>query len=73
MCVIFRNIHKKTPVLESLFIKVADLKGGSFIKEGLQQRCFPVNIAKYLRTAFFIEHFLLLLKNLLASLFSASH
>ena len=28
----------------------------NFIKKRLQHRCFPVNIAKFLRTAFFIEH-----------------
>ena len=42
----FGNIHRKTTVLESLFNKVA----------GLQHRCFYVNIAKFLRTHFFIEH-----------------
>ena len=35
--------HKKTPVLESLFKKVADLKVSKFIKKRLQNRCFPVN------------------------------
>ena len=34
----------------------------SFIKEILQHRCFPVNIAKFLRTSFFTEHQQLLLK-----------
>ena len=28
----------------------------NFIKKRLQRRCFPVNTAKFLRTAFFIEH-----------------
>ena len=42
-------------VLESLFNKVAGLKGYNFIKKGLQHRCFPANIAKSLRTAFFME------------------
>ena len=43
------NIHRKTP---------------DFIKKRLQHRCFPVNIAKFLRTAFFIEHLRwLLIKN----------
>ena len=36
----------KTPVLKSLFNKVADLQASNFIKK----RCFPVNIAKILRT-----------------------
>ena len=40
----------------SLFsIKV--LQACNFIKIQLQQRCFPVNIAKILRTDFFIEQF----------------
>ena len=43
------NIHKKTPVLEPLF--------NNFIKNRPQHnRCFHVNIAKFLRTAFTIEH-----------------
>ena len=37
----FCNIHRKTPVLESVFNKVA-----------LQHRCFLANITKFLRTAF---------------------
>ena len=41
----------------SLSNKVADLKVGNFIKKRLQHRCFLVNIAKFLKTAFFIEHF----------------
>ena len=36
----FRNIHWKTPVLESLFNT-----------KRLQHRCLPVNIAKFLRTS----------------------
>ena len=28
----------------------------NFMKNRLQHRCFPVNIAKFLRTAFFTEH-----------------
>ena len=46
--------------MESLFNKVAGLlqafKACNFIKKRLQHSCFPVNIAKFLRTAFFIEH-----------------
>ena len=48
----FRNIHRKTPALESLFNKVAGLKDSNFIKKKLQRRCFPVDIAKHLRTDF---------------------
>ena len=39
----FRNIHRTTTVLESLFNKVADLQGCNFFKKRLQHRCFPVN------------------------------
>ena len=46
----FRNIHKKTPVLESLFNKVVGREACNFIKKRLQHRCFPMNIAKFLRT-----------------------
>ena len=38
-------------MLESLFNKVAGLQCCNFIKKRLQHRCFPVNIAKFLRTA----------------------
>ena len=51
----FRKIHRKTPVLKSLFNKVAGL-GCNFVRKRLQKRCFRVIIAKFLRTAFFIEH-----------------
>ena len=37
-------------MLESLFDKVAALQPSNFIKERLQHRCFPVNIAKFLTT-----------------------
>ena len=52
----FRNIHRKTPVMETLLNKVADLKACKFIKKWLQHRCFPKNTAKFLRTAFSTEH-----------------
>ena len=48
----FHNIHKKKPVLEPLFNKVAGLKAYNFIKKKLQHRCFPVNITKFVRTTF---------------------
>ena len=38
-------------MLQSLFNKVAGLR-----EKRLQQRCISVNIAKFLRTAFLIEH-----------------
>ena len=37
--------------MESLSDKVADLKACNIIKKRLQHRCFPVNIAKSLRTS----------------------
>ena len=43
---------QETPVLESLFKKVADLKAYNFIKKKPPHRCFPVNIVKFLRTTF---------------------
>ena len=50
----WRNIRRKTLALESLFKKVPVLQPCNFIKKKLQERCFPVNIARFLRTAFFI-------------------
>ena len=41
----------KTPVLESLFAKVAELQTCKFIEKRLRPRCFPVNITKFLRTS----------------------
>ena len=52
----FRNIHRKTSMLESVFNKVEGLKTCDFIKMRLQHTCFPVNTAKFLRTTFFTEH-----------------
>ena len=43
--------HRKKPVLESLYNKVAHLQAANVIKKRLQYRCFPVNIAKYLSAA----------------------
>ena len=42
----FRNILRKTAVLESIFNKVVGLRPVTFLKKRLQHRCFPVNIAK---------------------------
>ena len=55
----FCKFPKKTPVLESLFKKVAGLKacqGLNLIKKTFQHRCFPVKFVKFLRTVFFTEH-----------------
>ena len=37
--------HRKTPVLESLFNKVAGLQTCNFVKTRAQHKYFPVNIA----------------------------
>ena len=54
--VFFYNIHKRIPVLESLFKKVADLETRKSIKRRLQRRCFPVTSGKFFSTAFSIVH-----------------
>ena len=46
------SIHRKMPMPEFLFDKAAGLYACNFIKMRLQHRCFPVNIAKFLRSAF---------------------
>ena len=51
----FHKIHRRTPVLESLFNKVAGLKACNFIKNRLQHGCV-VKFANLLRTSFFTEH-----------------
>ena len=52
----FLKIHRKTPVLESLFNKASGLWPAILFKKRLQHRCFPVNFVKFLRTSFYIEH-----------------
>ena len=44
----------KTPVVEPLFHKVADLQACRFIKKRLQNMGFPV--AKFFRNTYFKEH-----------------
>ena len=46
----------KTPVLESLFTKVANLEAWNFIRKRIQHKCFPVKFEKILRARFFTEH-----------------
>ena len=46
----------KAPVLESILNKVASLQACNFIKKRPQHRCFPVNIARFLRKAYIIEY-----------------
>ena len=49
----FRYIHRKTPVLESLFNKATGPQACNVIKKGLQQRCFLVNIGEVFKNNFF--------------------
>ena len=50
----FCNIHRKIPVSECFFRKVAGLEPCKSIKRRLQYRCFPVNIPKLLKKVFSI-------------------
>ena len=43
-------------MLESLFKKVAGLEARKSIKRRVQHKFFPMNSAKFLKTAFSIEH-----------------
>ena len=52
-CEICRNNYRKTLVLGALFNKAAGVKACNVIKKRLQHRCFAMNIAKSLRTAFY--------------------
>ena len=64
----FRNIHRKTPLLESFLIKLQAL---GLLKKRLQDRCFPVNIAKFLRAPILkniCEQLLLMLTNIYLNL-----
>ena len=40
------NVYRKTPLLDSLFNKIAGLQTYNLIKKKLQHKCFSVNIAK---------------------------
>ena len=44
-----RKYHRKIPVLESVFNKVAGLWACIFITKKFQHSCFPVKFAKFLR------------------------
>ena len=50
-------------MLESLFNKFAGLQTGNFITKRLEHRCFPVNIAKFLKTPILKDIFERLLLN----------
>ena len=47
-----RKIHRKTPVPESLFNNVTDLKRATLLNKRPWHKCFPVNFEKHLRTTF---------------------
>ena len=53
-----RNIHIQSPtaVLESLLNTVATLRPATLLKRNSNTGAFFVNIAKFLITAFFIQH-----------------
>ena len=55
---IFEIFTRKHPCWSgfSIKLKVACLKVCSFIKKRPRYRCFPVNIAKFLKPDFFIKH-----------------
>ena len=64
---VFKDIlYTKQPFTDIFKIGILkNLKAFNFIKKRPQHRCFPVNIAKFLRTAFFIEHLRWLLLHLI--------
>ena len=45
----------KTAVLETLYNKEACRKACNFTKKRHQHRCFPANIAKFLKTLFYFS------------------
>ena len=56
---VLRNFAKFTGkrLYQSLFFKkVAGFRPITLLKKRLGHRCFPVNLMKFLRTPFFIEH-----------------
>ena len=64
---LLKNFAKFTGkhLCQSLFFnKVAGLRPASLLKKRLWHRCFPVNFAEFLRTAFFTEHVRWLLMDL---------
>ena len=70
---VLRNFAKFTGkhLCHSLFLnKVAGLRPATLLKKRLWHRCFPVNLVKFLRTPFFIEHLWWLLLKAIATLFS---
>ena len=52
----FLKFHKNTPLLDSLFNKVAGLQACPFFKKRLQHRCFHVEFELFSRPPFFTEY-----------------
>ena len=53
----FPDIYKKISVLKSFFlIQLEAWRFTTLIKRRPQHKCFPVNITKFLRIVFFMEH-----------------
>ena len=50
------KVFRKIPALESYFYEGSGVETGNFIENKLQQRCFPVNLVKFLRTHIFVEY-----------------
>ena len=67
----FANFILKHLWWSFLLKKVAALKARNFIKKKLQHRCFPVYIAKFLRTPFFYRIPLVAVSTLYRLLFGA--
>ena len=44
---IFSKLHRRAPMFESVFNKIAGLKVCNFIKKRLQHRYFPEKFAKF--------------------------
>ena len=59
----YANFTGKHLCQSILFKKVASLQTCNFIRKRLQQRCFPVKFAKFLRTPFLTKHLWWLLPN----------
>ena len=68
----FRNIHRKTPVLESLFNKVTGLQVCLFIRKRLQHKCFSTcDICELFKNTYFGEHLRIAASSLSTTNFAA--
>ena len=52
----FAKITVKHPCQSLFFNKVAGLRTANLLKERLWHKCFTVNVLKFLKTPFYIEH-----------------